>query len=193
MTAPYISAIQKAKVHSECNEVDSIRCGKRNYSEQNTTKLILVRDSADLAAVRCGGSLLDNIWAEWVETLFRNVHNLQKSLGKLHRKRARKSVLSVIFTSSDSDRLFVLSTSHTTSSISSLNHNHYETGLTRTAESIKKKKLKATPKRGINNVLHFASKAIWYFTASKLLNTETDRVSSTVCQSKHFFFTGGFH
>lgn len=118
------------------------------------------------------------------------MHNIQKALGKLHRKRALKSVLSVIFTSSDSDGLFVLSTSHTTSSISSLNHNHYETGLTRNAEINNKKitKLKATRKRGINSVLHFASKAIWYFTASKLLNTETDRGSSTVCQSKKMFY-----
>ena len=55
--------------------------------------------------------------------------------------------------------------------------------MTRTAEKAKKN-FKATTKRGINNVLHFASKAMWFLIGSKLLNTKTDRGSRKVCQIK---------
>lgn len=95
-----------------------------------------LRDAADLAVVHCSGSLLDNIWAMGVEKLLWNVHDIQKSLGKLQRKRAMKKVPSVIFTSSGCVGLFVSSTIHTTSATKPFWH---ERDRTTTAERAKMK------------------------------------------------------
>lgn len=147
--------------------------------------------NSDLAVAQRSRSLLEKIWAKWMEKLLWNLHDIQKSLGKLHRMRALKSVPSVIFTSSGSDGLFVLSTTHTTSTTKP-KPLWCEGELTEVERAKLKTKhcLKLQPKRGINSVFSFASKAIWYLIASKLLNTERDHGSSTVWHLA--LFTGMF-